>query len=127
MYYEHATQSKLGMFNSSFIFISDGFFMHCHSDKRKASFDFSCHICCLFFVHNLHVSLPKPFILCLLSFDLFFSHIDSLQMPSNNSIRKQIETLQVSHLVSVSSLVLFSLQWSRSYSGCSVVHFHLLG
>lgn len=30
-----------------------------------------------------------------------FSHADSLQMPSNNSIRKQIETLQVSYLVSV--------------------------
>lgn len=48
---------------------------------------------------------PNPNILCF-SCHLCFSHVDSLQMPSNNSIRKQIETLQVSFPVSVCSLVL---------------------
>jgi len=46
---------------------------------------------------NLHVFPPTTITPCPLSSFLFPLHVYWLQMPSNNSIRKQIETLQVSY------------------------------
>lgn len=71
----------------------------------------SCLICfwlyfCFVFL-SLTCMCPSPNSTSFLSPAMSsFSHTDLLQMPSNNSIRKQIETLQVSCLASVACAAL---------------------
>lgn len=88
--------------------------MHIHVQSHDQEFGHCVVLSHLFWVVflfcfflSLTCMCPSPYSTSFLSPAMSsFSHTDLLQMPSNNSIRKQIETLQVSCLASVACAAL---------------------